>query len=152
MTSIFNTTFEISLRLLLTLEASPREWLSADRIAAIDFITVYSKDFGLADENLHGENNYRYSEFSLRRELVKESLKSLVARGLVHVQATTDGFVYALGKHGGEYCAELESGYATNYRDLATAVKQFTENKPERELLSLSLINRYSLTSLQRSH
>lgn len=150
MNNIFNTTFEVSLRVLLTLEASSREWVSADRISASDFVTVYGKEFGIADENLHGENSYKYSEFSLRRELVKEALKSLVAHGLVFVQATSDGFLYTLSKTGGEYCAELESEYAQSYRDIASTVKQFISNKSERGLLLL--INRNSLSALQRSN
>ena len=150
MSNIFNTTFEISLRVLLILESTPREWISSDRIAATDFITVYGKDFGITSENLHGENNYRYSEFTLRRGLVKEALKSLVFRDLVHVQNTSDGLAYTLAKDGGEYSAKLEGEYARIYREFTLAVNQFTANKTERDLLSL--INRYSLSAMRRSN
>jgi len=150
MSDVFNTPFEVSLRVLLVLEASPREWFSADWIAAADFITIYGKDFGIVDENLHGENNYRYSEFALRRELIREALKSLASRNLIHVRATSNGFAYALSKSGGEYCAEFESEYAQNYRDMAAIVRQFANSKSEREILSL--INRYSVSALQRSY
>ena len=80
MNNIFNTSFEISLRVLLTLESAPLQWWTADLIAASDFITVYSGDFDIASENLHGVNSFKYSEFALRREMVKEALKALVAR------------------------------------------------------------------------
>ena len=150
MDNIFNTPFEVSLRVLLTLEASSREWVSSDWIAAADFITVYCKDFGLADNNLHGENAYKYSEFALRRDLVRKALKSLVSRRLVHVKAASNGFVYALSKPGGEYCAGFESEYAQSYRESAAITKQFLNEKSEREILSL--INRHSVLSLQRSN
>ena len=112
MSNVWGTSFEVSLRVLLTLEASPRDWLTSDRIAAADFITVYGKDFGIAGENLHGDNSYKYSELALRRELIKEALKASVFRRFVDVKSTPDGFVYALGKLGGDFCADFESGYA----------------------------------------
>lgn len=77
MNNVFNTTFEVSLRVLLTLEVS-EDKLSADMIAVSDFITVYGRDFGISSENLHGDNSYRFGEFGIRRELVKEAVKSLV--------------------------------------------------------------------------
>jgi hypothetical protein len=149
MKNIFNTPFEVSLRVLLTLEAAPRQWLSADWIAASDFFTVYGGDFGITDNNLHGDNHYKYSEFALRREIVRESLKDLVSRRLADVRSTSDGFVYALAKLGGEYIAEIESGYAHNYRIVAEAVRNYMSGKSEREVLNL--INRHSVTSLRRT-
>ncbi|GHU94904.1 hypothetical protein FACS1894208_06780 [Clostridia bacterium] len=149
MNNIFNTSFEVSLRVLLTLETSAREWLTAEWIAAADFITVYGKDFGLADDNLHGDNNYKYSELALRRELTKEALKSLVFQRLIDVESTPDGFVYALGINGGDFCADFESSYAEEYRESAQAVKAYMSGKSEREIWGF--INRQSVTSIQRS-
>lgn len=149
MTKMFNTTFEISLRILLVLESAPLQWWTADRIAAYDFITVYSGDFGIADENLHGENRYKYSEFALRRELVKDALKALVSRQLADVESTKDGFMYTLGKLGGDLCAELYSGYAEIYRELVKEVYKRMFGKSDREVTGL--INRYSISSLRRS-
>lgn len=150
MSSIFNTPFEVSLRILLTLESAPRQWWTADRIAAFDFITAYSGDFGIANANLHGENNYKYSEFALRRETVKEALKSLVAKNLVDVQASTDGFVYALSKAGGDFSSTIESSYANNYRELAVAVKIHYGEKTDRSLLAA--INQNAISSIRRSN
>ncbi|GHV33419.1 hypothetical protein FACS18949_07300 [Clostridia bacterium] len=148
MNNVYNTIFEVSLRVLMTLEAAPRDWLSADRIAAADFICTYGKDFGVTNDNLHGDNSYRYSEFALRRELVKEALKSLVARCLADVTATADGFAYTLSQDGGEYCAELSCGYADEYRELAQAVKTLIADMTERDIIAL--IHGRSLSSVQR--
>ena len=54
MKTVFNSTFEISLRILLLLSESEDAGLSIDRIAAYDFITIYSKYFDLSDRVLHG--------------------------------------------------------------------------------------------------
>ena len=149
MIKMFNTSFEISLRILLTLESAPSIWWTADRILTFDFITIYSGDFGIAEENLHGENSFKYSEFTLRRELVKEALKSLVSRQFIDVKTTSDGFVYALGKLGGECCADMENEYAQRYRDLAAIVKESFGDKTDNEILGV--IRKYSISSIRRS-
>jgi hypothetical protein len=149
MNNVFNTVFEVSLRILLTLEASPHEWLSSERIAASDFIAIYGKDFGAANENLHGDNNYRYSEFALRREIVRNALKSLVTRQLADVRETPEGFSYSLSPLGGGCCAELEGNYADEYRELAAKIKVITANLSEREIIGL--INSNSVFSIKGS-
>jgi hypothetical protein len=150
MNNVFNTVFEVSLRVLLTLEAAPREWLSSERIAASDFITVYGKDFNVADTNLHGDNSYRYSEFALRRELVRESFKSLTARPLVDVTTTQDGFAYTLSPLGGECCSDLSGNYADEYKEAAENVRVLTAAMSEREIIGL--INSNSVFSIRRSN
>lgn len=63
MSKLYNTPFEASLRILLILETSRNQSFSADMLAAIDFISIYGREFGISDENLHGDNNYKFSEF-----------------------------------------------------------------------------------------
>ncbi|MDO4650583.1 MAG: hypothetical protein Q4B26_18265, partial [Eubacteriales bacterium] len=86
---IFNSIFEIRLRILLLLSQTKRA-LYKDEIVNMDFITVYSADFGIGEENLHGENSFKYGEFASRHELVWEALKELVVDGLITV-VTKDG-------------------------------------------------------------
>lgn len=45
--SALGSTFEISLRILLTLNELPNSTLDEQQIGAIDFISVYAADFGL---------------------------------------------------------------------------------------------------------
>jgi hypothetical protein len=100
MNDVFNTAFEISLRVLLTLEVSGRK-MSSDILAAADFITIYGRDFKLSEKNLHGNNMYRFSEFPVRLELVKEVVTTLVLDAFITAEATKDGFVYAIDTRGG---------------------------------------------------
>lgn len=150
MVKIFNTPFEISLRVLLTLETAGNQWKTADMIAALDFITIYSKDFNIGFENLHGDNNYKFSEFTLRRELVKKAVKQLVLKGLINILSTKNtGFSYSINKKGLDYCATFQNDYAEAYRWMAQEVQTELVHKPEREILAL--INQLSISSLQRS-
>ncbi len=68
MNNIFNTSFEVSLRILIILNTVQTR-LSIDRITALDFIAIYGKDFGVSEYNLHGDNDYRFSEYRLYAEL-----------------------------------------------------------------------------------
>ena len=48
MNSVYNSVSEVKIRILLLLEHSTHEYLSSDLIAALDFITVYGKEFGVS--------------------------------------------------------------------------------------------------------
>ena len=76
MSEIFNSSLEISLRMLIILN-TVQSRLSVDRIAALDFISIYGKDFGVSEYNLHGDNDYRFSEYTSKREIVSQALKEL---------------------------------------------------------------------------
>lgn len=148
MSKVFNTTFEISLRVLLILQESAQCFFTTDMLAAIDFIAVYGEDFSLAEHNLHGENPFRYSEFSLRRELMKQAVKSLVLEGFLSVKAARNGFVYAISLSGADYCVKFESDYAKSYRVLVRKALSFVSNHNERDILTS--INRRSVSAFQR--
>ncbi len=117
---IFNSIFEIRLRILLLLSQTKRA-LYKDEIVNMDFITVYSADFGIGEENLHGDNSFKYGEFASRHELVWEALKELVVDGLITV-VTKDGFCYKISAEGKKYINSLESVYSVQYRKTAREV------------------------------
>ena len=86
MNNIFNTSFEVSLRILIILNTVQTR-LSIDRITDLDFIAIYGKDFGVSEYNLHGDNDYRFSEYTSKREIVSQAIKELVLRGYVKVKS-----------------------------------------------------------------
>lgn len=135
--------------MLLLLEVSRGNGMTSDMLAAIDFITVYGHDFDITDENLHGNGTYRFGEFSLRRELVREALKPLVMDGIISVQPQRNGFAYSLSSSGIDYCSAFESDYAEDYRTSAEMVINHLRGKSEREVTAM--INQRSLSSVQRS-
>lgn len=70
MNSVYNSVSEVKIRILILLEHSTQEYISSDMIAALDFITVYGKEFEVSKHNLHGDNRYKYSELPSRRHVV----------------------------------------------------------------------------------
>jgi|BioPla2DNA2_1021312.scaffolds.fasta_scaffold16720_3 hypothetical protein len=147
MSKLYNTPFEASLRILLILETSRNQSFSADMLAAIDFISIYGREFGISDENLHGDNNYKFSEFTLRRELITKAIKQLVVDDLIKVNSTEKGFTYCANQKGLNYSEYLSSDYATAYRRAVSLAREFISNKTERKILNF--INRRSIYSLQ---
>lgn len=147
MIKLYNTPFEASLRTLLILETSRNKSYTTDMIAAIDFISIYSREFKITDENLHGENNYKFSEFTLRRELIQKAIKKLVLDDLIKLNSTKKGFTYSINQKGLDYSEYLSSDYATAYRRAVRLVQEFILNKTEREVLEL--INKRSIYSLR---
>ena len=147
MSDVFNSIREVSFRALLALSANSGKSATSDMIAAIDFITAYGKDFGLADENLHGDNNFKFSEFTVRRDTVNKALKKLVLGGFVTVSVRQTGFVYAVNGIGKDYCSKFESDYALIYKALAYKAWELVSNRSERAVMES--INRHSIASIK---
>lgn len=122
MNNILGSQFEASLRILLLLEAAQNETLTTGAITALDYITVYSHDFGFSESNLHGENKYRFGEFSSRRQTIMTAIKELVLDGLVLVICSSSGFHYKLSNDGLDFAESLNTEYANAYYEIAMHV------------------------------
>lgn len=143
---LFNSTFEMELRILLLLLESKDGNYTVDRIVALDFIICYSADFSLPYGNLHGENNYKFGEMSNRRMLTQEAVKQLVTKGFIEV-AIDKGYYFSISKQGREYAKKLKSAYAKDYKTIAKAViKKYRKDSDEGILAE---IQSHSIMSLK---
>ena len=148
MAKLFNSAFEISLRIMLLLSASGAQGMTIDRISAYDFIAIYSRFFGLSETSLHGNNDFGFSEFATRRNLIQNALKSMVLDGMVYVLRKDDGFHYSININGKALCSNLTVEYATAYSVLAKKVME--KYDPMNEVELLSVINKESTKALRR--
>lgn len=138
MTRIFNTAFESELRSLLILSVFKDLALSLVQITLLDFITIYGKSFGVSTYNLHGDNTFRFSEYSARRAMFKKGLKRGVLDGFVNVHySPKSGFSYKIDSTGQEYVKSLSSTYKIQYLSILKNTKQQFGNKSDTELLSI---------------
>ena len=146
MNKLFNTAFENSLRLMILLDVfeTPQ---TLDMIYVTDFMATYGATFGVAETDLNGDNQYKFSEFASRREIVKRSLKELVLAELVIALNMESGITYTISPEGEDHCAKLDSDYAKEYRESAVRVVKLVSEKSERALISR--INRMSAKSIQ---
>ncbi|MBQ8383424.1 MAG: hypothetical protein IJX47_09495 [Clostridia bacterium] len=148
MTRLFNTPFELSLRSALLLSVVERKDMTLDRIAAYDFIAIYGSYFDLTENNLHGLNDYSFSEFTSRREVLSEALKSLVLDGLVRATHRKAGFCFEITEHGRAFCNKQSTEYASAYREMASKTNQKFGNSTEIGLLAI--ISEKAKESLRR--
>lgn len=148
MGTVFNSTFEVSLRLLLLLSELGDSGLSIDRIATYDFITIYSRYFGLSDRILHGENEFGYSEVASRRNKAQAAIKEMVLDGFVLVVRSEEGYKYRIAENGKKVASNLVSEYAIAYRELAKLTAKKYGEKTETEIMDV--ISKASVQSLRR--
>lgn len=144
---LFNSSFENSLRILLLL-AEFNGGQSLDKIYASDFMVSYGATFGVSKVDLNGDNQYKFSEFASRREIVRLALKQLVLEGLVRPDNSADGIIYSITDAGREYSATLESEYAEEYRITARKIVELVSAVSERTLIDK--INKMSAESLRK--
>lgn len=122
--------------------------MTLDRIAAYDFIAIYSHYFGLADANLHGDNDYGFSEFSARRAVLQEALKTLVLDGLAKATRRSEGFCYEITDAGRKFCLSQKTDYANTYRQSVKNAHKKFGTKSEVDLMTV--ISRKSSEALRR--
>jgi hypothetical protein len=135
MDSVFNTPFEMSLRVLLLLATGGSK--TSDMLTLADTVVIYGAEFGIADDNLHGGAGYILDEFDTRRELTKQAVGQLVRRGLVRVMRENDGFRFSITPQGKGFHDSLDSDYAAEYSRLANAANAYIGDKTEREVFAL---------------
>lgn len=90
--SVFNTLLENMLRILL-LSNTLKTPANADRLAALDFICIFGKKCKVLDKNLHGDNEFGFSEFTTKRERITEAIKIAVKNNFLEVEKGEDGFL-----------------------------------------------------------
>ena len=125
--SVFNSTFEMELRVLLLMSAAKKKAYSIERIVSLDFIVCYAGYFQLPYLNPQGDNQYMCSELASRRERLQEAVKGLVVQGLLNVEMD-NGYAFSITDAGSKYIRKLKSEYALQYKAIAAdAIKRFKD-------------------------
>ena len=148
MEKVFNTTFEVSLRLMLLLSVAEGTPMTVDRIAAYDVMTIYSRIFGLSEEVLHGNNEFGLSEFASRRNKTQAALRELVLNGSVKAITSNKGFCYQITPAGKGIADKMVTQYATDYKRLATITAAGFRGKSDADVLAV--VNMTAEDSLRR--
>ena len=101
-----------------------------DSLYITDFITVYGKDFGISEENLNGDNDFKYSEFQSRKVACRNALKELVLNGLALPLKEKDGILYCITEAGRE-CAVSARTYLNEYtnRQVVAMINKRSSNQ-----------------------
>lgn len=141
-TKLFNSRFELALRILLILGQS--EPTSLDKLLAFDFVTTYACSFNLEKENLHGDNAFNYSEIASRREMMNKGIGLLRIYNLLDINYNDhNGYEYCLTNLGRSVERQLNDRFTIEYRRILRRVigrySQFS-SKRLMKLIDLNLM------------
>ena len=125
--NIFNTEIETSLRILINLDTINKE-ISKDVLIVSDFLTLYGKLFNITDYNLHGDSPLSKSEFPTKRELITNTLNTLVLDGFVKL-SVNNGFKYSITEKGKNLCDKLKTQYADEYKKTVLEIYKYLDNR-----------------------
>ena len=131
---VFNTPFENMLRILLLADTVNKP-MNLDRLAALDFICIFGKKCRVLDKNLHGNNEFGFSEFTTKRERITEAVKIAVKNDLLKREASIDGFTYSINERGRKIVDGVQSPYARYYVTGAKVVYNRFSSCSDEELL-----------------
>lgn len=121
MVKLFNTEFEVSMRLLMILNEESH--LNEDEIARLDFFTIYANYYGFGEINLNGTCSFPLNEFTIQRKLIKNALKELIFRELASVMNDSKkGFIYSITSAGRKYVNEMNDDYSKTYKKYASSI------------------------------
>lgn len=113
--SVFNSVYETSMRLVLLLFAFDAP-LSSEELFVFDFVATYGKEFGLTDVSLNGDSEFTLSKATLRRKRVVEAVSYLVRNGYITLIAEENKTKYELTERGDEFYKKIsQTGYSEKY-------------------------------------
>lgn len=136
MTEVFNTVFEVSLRILCILNVVETP-ISLEQILCLDFFSIYGKDFGYCEFNLHGDNNFKYTEIASHRFLIKKGLQNLVLQRYIDVTFNSSGIFYGISTKGTEFQQKMNNNYSIELSNILKDLISVMGNKSDIELLNM---------------
>lgn len=131
---VFNTPFENMLRVLLLADVVEKP-INVDRLASLDFICIYGKKCRVLDKNLHGDNEFGFSEFTTKRDRINEATKIAVKNDFLKVETSDNGFAYSINDRGKTIVTKVQSPYARSYTVGAKIVNRRFSGYTDEEIL-----------------
>jgi hypothetical protein len=99
MSEVFNTPFELGIRMVYLLMAIYPRKADLQRLIYFDYAAIYSADLD-GPESLHTPVPLRGGEYTSRREVIEEGLYLMAQRSFVDVEASPNGISFQLGENG----------------------------------------------------
>jgi len=122
MQKLFNTEFEVSMRLLILIDSIGN--LNEDELAYIDFFSIYSRTFNFGNDNLNGDCSFPVNEITIQRKLIKNAIKDLVLKSLIKVSFDNiKGYVYSVTNQGYSYVRKIDDSYSRQYQQNVRLIK-----------------------------
>lgn len=112
---LFNGKFEMALRVMLILDELGKA--TENDILTLDLVATYGKSFGLSKNNLHGDNQFNFSEIATRKQMIRAGIAYLRLYELVkQIPNLSHGYEYELTKAGKKIIEEVNDDYSYEYQ------------------------------------
>ena len=122
---VFNSTFELGLRMVYLLRALCPNGADLQKLVLLDYAIVYSGDLG-GPRSLHTPVPYRGVELLSRRELIENGLYLMSTRALVGAKIGNDGITYEAGPSALSLVGSMTSPYFLDLEERCQwAAKEF---------------------------
>lgn len=112
--SSLDTSFEAELRALIYLFVLG-EAADAERLGAIDTLTINAKTFNLGTENLNGTHRLASGELYTRTALMGKALRDLALRSLTAYLPDFRPAAFSISSSGESLVNRLQSAYAADF-------------------------------------
>lgn len=123
MNRIYNSSFEIAIRVLLILRNLSSNQRSVHGLMILDHMALNTFDIG-GPASLHAPVPNRGVQVYSRKELIQASIKLLISKDLLEVVPTGDGIKYAITDFGIKYLTYFESKYFVHLKERVEWVTQ----------------------------
>ena len=111
----------MGLRIMIILEAIYPKSFDIEMINYYDYFILHTKDID-GDESLHADVPNRYGELSVKRELIRNSTKLLLSRGLIDIKYSERGIEYKASESTSPFLVNLEEKYTVRLKENASWV------------------------------
>lgn len=108
--SIYNTSYEIGVRVLILLNFTSGP-IDLQRIIYYDYLMLHYGDVDEDYESVHPANPFHTTELYIRRELIQSALDLICKKGLTNIIFSNDGFLYEISSLGRNFIKCFESDY-----------------------------------------
>lgn len=136
----------MALRVMLVLEVLNEA--TENDISAFDLVATYGKSFGVAKNNLHGTNQFAFSEIATRKQMIRIGIAYLRLHNLVEEVYDSDrGYIYRLTKSGKQTIKKVDDDYSNEYQSVLHKAVSKSHGIDHNELFTM--VNRYLMKELR---
>lgn len=136
MMKLFNSRFELALRVMLILKNSKK--ITKSKILALDLMSTYGKACKIANENLHGNNQFDISEIAIRKKLIDKAIAYLRLYELAEELYDSNlGYTYRLTNNGRKIIDQVNDDYAERYQGTLRKAIDLIGKRDDEQLFSI---------------
>ncbi|WP_028453235.1 ABC-three component system middle component 2 [Chitinilyticum aquatile] len=136
MSEVFNTSFELGIRMVYLLMALYPRKVDLQRLVYFDYAAIYSADLN-GPESLHTPVPLRGGEYASRRQVIEEGLYLMAQRSFVEVEAGPNGISFQLGENGPTLVSLIGNEYSRELYKRCQWVTSVLGDKDDKALEAL---------------